>query len=285
MGVGGWATSLAGNRRNLGDLGSAAEYIEPVFKNLTLSSSASRLFQWLPNLVSQCALCRSWPAEPVCQPCASRFNLAQRRCSLCALLLPQDISGGARTLPTVCTACIRHPPPVTRTLAALSYAFPWSGLIGQYKFGEQPGWAPFFTQLMLQNQPIKHCLSALTSSDWVLPLPLAPQRLQTRGFNQSWLLTQQLVRQSASLGRVDARLLLRIRDTRPQSQLLRQERLSNVKGAFLVDPLRSHQLAGRHVVLVDDVMPSGASIYTTAQALQNAGAAQVTALVLARTEP
>ena len=174
---------------------------------------------------------------------------------------------------------------MTQTLAAVSYAFPWSGLIGQYKFGNQPGWAPFFTRLMLQNASVLQCLSDLRPVDWVLPLPLSSQRLQSRGFNQSWLLAQQLKRQSCTAAVADARLLLRIRDTRPQSQLVRDERLTNVKGAFMVDPLRAAQVAGRHIVLVDDVMTSGASVYTAAQALLLAGASQITALVLARTEP
>lgn len=138
---------------------------------------------------------------------------------------------------------------------------------------------------MLQNVSVLQCLSDLAPEDWVLPLPLSPQRLESRGFNQSWLLAQHLTRQSSTAAAADARLLLRIRDTRPQSQLVREERLTNVKGAFMVEPLRAVQVAGRHIVLVDDVMTSGASIYTAAQALQQAGAAQITALVLARTEP
>lgn len=138
---------------------------------------------------------------------------------------------------------------------------------------------------MLQNVSVLQCLSDLAPEDWVLPLPLSPQRLESRGFNQSWLLAQHLTRQSSTAAAADASLLLRIRDTRPQSQLVREERLTNVKGAFMVEPLRAPQVAGRHIVLVDDVMTSGASIYTAAQALQQAGAAQITALVLARTEP
>src|SRR5438132_11966872 len=62
----------------------------------------------------------------------------------------------------------------------------------------------------------------------------------------------------------------------PQSQLKRMARLANVKGAFLVDPLRAAGLDGRRVLLVDDVMTSGASIFTAAEALRQAGAAQVT---------
>lgn len=256
-----------------------------MFNFLRWPASSLPLLRGFSGLVSQCALCRSWPTEPVCQPCVTRFTPTQRRCSQCALLLPSDLSGGTRTLPSICLPCQRHPPPVTQTLAALSYAFPWSGLIGQYKFGNHPGWAPFFAQLILQNSDAARCLADLKPADWLLPLPLSPQRLQMRGFNQSWLLAQQLARHSRTVARADAHLLLRIRDTRAQSQLPRQERLTNVQGAFMVDPLRATQLIGRQVVLVDDVMTSGASIYTAAQALRDAGAAQVTALVLARTEP
>ena len=90
---------------------------------------------------------------------------------------------------------------------------------------------------------------------------------------------------SASPARADALLLLRTRNTRPQTELKRGARLANVKGAFQVDPLRAAELRGRRVVLVDDVMTSGASLYTAAQVLRDAGAAHVTAVVLARTAP
>lgn len=254
-----------------------------MFKFSRLPGSPPPTPRWWSGLVSQCALCRSWPAEPVCQLCLARFNPEQRRCRHCALILPADLSGGSRALPTLCLPCQRHPPPLTQTLAAVSYAFPWSGLIGQYKFANHPGWAPFLARLMLQNSAVTRCLADLEPEDWVLPLPLSAQRLQTRGFNQSWLLARNLAHHTVA--RPDAQLLLRIRDTRPQSQLLREERLTNVKGAFMVDPLRANQIVGRHVVLVDDVMTSGASLYAAARALNNAGAAQVSALVLARTEP
>ncbi|HEY9223933.1 MAG TPA: phosphoribosyltransferase family protein, partial [Variovorax sp.] len=63
------------------------------------------------------------------------------------------------------------------------------------------------------------------------------------------------------------------------------ERLRNLRGAFALEPLRTMAVHGRHVLLVDDVMTSGASVFTAAQVLKTAGAARVTALVLARTDP
>ena len=125
----------------------------------------------------------------------------------------------------------------------------------------------------------------LDAQDWVVPLPLSAERLQTRGFNQAWELARALARHTQTRATPDARLLLRIRHTRPQSQLRREARLANVKGAFQVDPLRAAALAGRRVVLVDDVMTSGASLFTAAQALRAAGAVHITAVVLARTAP
>ena len=76
---------------------------------------------------------------------------------------------------------------------------------------------------------------------------------------------------------------MRVKNTRPQTELLRQERLANVKGAFQIDPLRVLEIKGKRVVLVDDVMTSGASLFTAAHALQAAGATHVAGIVLART--
>ena len=179
--------------------------------------------------------------------------------------------------------CIKQPPPINSVLAALDYAYPWSGLISRYKFGDHPAWAPFFAAVLLSAPGVAQALECLQSTDLILPVPLSKQRLQTRGFNQAWELAHALARQSGSAAKADSTVLLRVKDTRPQTELLRQERLANVKGAFQVDPLRALELKGRRVILVDDVMTSGASLFTAAKALQAAGATHITGLVLART--
>ncbi|UUZ67166.1 ComF family protein [Polaromonas sp. P2-4] len=243
-----------------------------------------RLFQpRLPGFASQCAVCRSWPARQLCQPCLARFAPVQRRCASCALALPADLSMGLRTDPGLCAACVRQRSPLDHALAAVPYAYPWSTLIAGYKFGEQPGWAAFFAALLLKTPGVLQAFSDLQANDWIVPVPLSAERLQTRGFNQAWELASALARQSRTAAQADAQLLLRIKHTRPQSQLKREARLANVKGAFLVDPLRVAELDGRRVVLVDDVMTSGASLFTAAEALRAAGAAHVTAVILART--
>ena len=237
----------------------------------------------LPGFASQCAVCHSWPAQPVCQPCLARFMPLQVRCAICALALPAGLFKEQQAGQHLCVDCTRQRPPLDGTLAAVTYAYPWSTLITRYKFGEQPGWAGFFAGMLLQTPGVPALLSELTPQDWVLALPLSAERLQTRGFNQAWELASAMARLSRTRAKADALLLLRVRDTPAQSRLARQARLDNVKGAFQVDPLRAPALLGRRVVLVDDVMTSGASLFAAAQALRDAGAAHITGVVLART--
>ena len=240
----------------------------------------------LPSLVSQCAVCHSWPTRQVCAPCVSRFSPQTLRCAACALDLPPDLSlgtAGIKTDPRLCIDCIRHPPPVDNTLVAVTYAYPWSELITRYKFGNRPGWAPFFADILLGAAGVRPVLEALHADDLIIPMPLSAERLQSRGFNQAWALARAVGLQAGTLAQSDARLLLRVKHTQPQTTLQREARLANLKGAFQVDPLRASRLAGRRVVLLDDVMTTGASLFTAAEALRAAGAAHITAMALART--
>ncbi len=228
---------------------------------------------------SQCAVCRSWPSAPVCQACVTRFGPPDKRCSTCALKLPTDPPH------TQCSRCRHEPFGLDACFAALPYAFPWSELVSRFKFDSQTGWAPFMVNTLLGQPTVRDFLSQLTPDDWLLPLPLSTERLAWRGFNQAWELTRALKHQSTCRATADASLLLRIRHTRPQSELKRSARLDNLKGAFAVAPLRASELQGRRVVLVDDVMTSGASLLTAASVLRQAGATHVSALVLTRTAP
>lgn len=219
-------------------------------------------------LPSQCLVCHAWPAQSVCEACVSRFAQPQPRCQTCALVVP----AGVRQ----CGHCVRSPPPLDACLAAVSYAYPWSDLIVGYKFQQQPGRASAFA-LLLRSTPWVE--PALDGADAVLPMPLAKARLQSRGFNQALTLARQLAPE-----KTDSRLLLRIKDTPPQSSLKRADRLGSVQDAFAVEPLRSAQIKGKRLVLVDDVMTSGASLFAAARVLRAAGAAHITGLVIARTE-
>lgn len=238
------------------------------------------VFQWLKGLTSfhpqlgsggwvpsRCAICRGWPSAPVCDHCISHYAQPTPRCQRCALPL---------AVGTVCGTCLKNPPPLDLCLSAAAYAWPWIELVAKLKFQAQPGWARPLATLMLSSAWVEDTLDA---ADWVLPIPLSRERLAERGYNQSWLLAQQLCPAKAQ-----AQLLLRTRDTPSQRTLPRQERLANLEGAFAMDPLRADELRGKRVVLIDDVMTSGASLHTAARVLREAGARHISAVVLARTE-
>ena len=267
------------------------EPAKPFEKPLATGKPGHLPFIFSRFIASQCAVCHSWPAAPVCQPCQTRFMPEVLRCSRCALPMPalhqlRLPAPALSPLPLpVCTPCRIRPPLLDQTLAAVSYAYPWSGLMADFKFGGNPGWAGFFAGLLLQTPGVTEALDSLHQDDWLLPLPLSAERLRQRGFNQSWEITRSLATLSQTRARLDAQLLLRVRHDPPQNELPRAARLVNVEQAYAVEPLRVRQLQGRRVLLVDDVMTTGASLQAAAQVLRKAGVAQITALVVARTAP
>ncbi len=219
-------------------------------------------------LPGQCAICRRWPASTLCEACVARFAQPVLRCATCALPVPAGIAR--------CGACLRDPPPLDSCIAAVAWSFPWSAAIASFKFAGQPGWAATWATL-LRSAPWAE--PALDAADAVVPMPLSVQRLRERGFNQAHEIARRL-----APAKTDAQTLVRIRDTAPQRSLDREGRWRNVRGAFAVEPLNAGRVKGRRLLLVDDVMTSGASLHAAALALRQAGAAAVSALVLARTD-
>ncbi|HMS26876.1 MAG TPA: phosphoribosyltransferase family protein [Burkholderiaceae bacterium] len=121
--------------------------------------------------------------------------------------------------------------------------------------------------------------TAIANADLVLPVPLSNERLRERGYNQA----HELCKRIASF-KSDPHLLLRVKHTDAQSRLKRTERLKNVAAAFAIDPLRTAEIKGKRVVLIDDVMTSGATLFAAAKVLRQAQAKHITGVVFARTE-
>ena len=243
--------------------------IRPLFTPLS-QRHLERLLNWIP---SQCAVCKTWPSNGmVCEPCVTRFAQPVRRCATCALAMKSGISTDIKC----CGACIVKPPPLDECLAAVAYEYPWSECISSYKFGNNPAWASTFALLLKSAPSIEH---AIDNADVITPVPLSTARLQHRGYNQALEICKHLNRE-----KTEAYLLLRIKDTLTQSSLSKSERMKNVNAAFAVEPLRAKELQGKRILLVDDVMTSGATLFAAAAALRQAGAAHITAAVFARTE-
>lgn len=120
----------------------------------------------------------------------------------------------------------------------------------------------------------------LGEADLLAPIPLHRLRLTARRFNQSAALAKVIARECGAP--VETMALLRVKPTAPQVGLSRAQRAANLAGAFRVDPERAALLKGRNIVLIDDVLTTGATANAAARALLKAGAAQVDLLVFAR---
>ncbi len=226
------------------------------------------------SLISQdCTLCGVRSQESLCKDC--HRDLPFRQATGCPRCSAQSADN------QICGACLSDPPHFDGTTSAFHYAYPLDRLVQAYKFNANLGLLPLFADSIARAIRARRADSAndgATQPDLVIPLPLAPKRLAERGFNQSALLGEQV---SKTLGiRFEARGMLRVRETPPQTGLDREARLKNVRGAFDC----AHRLDGKHVAVVDDVMTTGATLSEAAKALKKAGAAHVSAWVIARAD-
>ena len=118
----------------------------------------------------------------------------------------------------------------------------------------------------------------LADADLIVPVPLTRTRLLSRRFNQSAILAHEVAR--VAHVKVEPLALLRVRSSKPQVGLSREQRSRNVSGAFAVAPARKVAISGAKIVLVDDVITTGATAEACARALRRAGAASVDVLAL-----
>lgn len=226
-------------------------------------------------LPSACALCGRGCDGAVCQPCAGPF-LASRgpRCRRCA-----NPIGPADTR-WQCGACQSQQPAYDATICAADYASPLDQLVLQLKFGGGLALAPWFGQALRAAVARQ---SGLELPNVLCPVPLGPQRLVERGFNQALEIARPL---SKSLGiPLRAALAIRALETAAQSSVAPAERKRNIRHAFIVAPDALALVRGQHIGVVDDVMTSGATLHELAATFKRFGAARVSNFVFARTPP
>lgn len=239
-----------------------------------MSNSISRYLnnclRFVQNRLPQdCLLCggRVVGAQ-LCNTCHTRLPVLPRpRCGQCALPLPHHDPAA----PLICGHCLKHPRAFSRTVAVYAYATPLDGLVKRCKYAGELSITAWFAQSLARE------LKAEPRPDLILPMPLHDQRLADRGFNQA----VEIARRLAPLLDLPwtAQGCERTRDTPPQAGLDLRARRRNLRGAFRCNL----DLRGKRVALLDDVMTSGASLDALAREAIRAGAAEVSAWVVART--
>jgi len=213
----------------------------------------------------RCLVCRE-PAPPgadLCDACRDALPWNDRACLRCALPLP-----GRDAL---CGACLRRPPPLLAAHAAFVYGFPLDRLLPRFKFHRDLAAGRLLASAMTDR------FGTLPRPDALVAVPLHRARLRRRGYDQALELATPLARALGIPLRTD--VLLRTRDTAPQSELDAIARRRNLRGAFAVAPGAA---LPAYVVLVDDVMTTGATLHAAAKVLRRAGVARVDAWVCAR---
>lgn len=219
-----------------------------------------------------CLLCKRWQAHTLCSPCLQRWRPTVPRCPRCASPQPPSRAGLS------CPHCDDPSPEYDRAIVALDYVQPWRHLITQFKFGQWPTLGAPLSRLLAQavhQRPHR--------VDLVLPVPVSPERLRERGYNQAWVLAQHTARALTLPARPD--VLVRITQHQRLKDLDLAERRSAIHGAFALSTHGARAVAGRHVALVDDVLTTGATLNEASLVLREAGALGVSAWVLARTPP
>ncbi len=212
-------------------------------------------------------VCHAWPSQALCEACVAQFAQPKSRCPTCAL--PSEHG--------ICPTCQHTPAALDTCLCAVDYGYPWADCVARFKFQADPGLGRALAHLMRHTPWVE---PALEAADSLIPMPLSIQRLSERGFNQAHELARHLEPRKA-----DPHTLLRLDHSRHQVGHSRNERQANVLGSFWIDPQRLLHVRGKRVVLVDDVMTTGASLFEAARTLRTAGAAHITGLVFARTAP
>ncbi|MEZ5827140.1 MAG: ComF family protein [Hyphomicrobiales bacterium] len=207
----------------------------------------------------------------LCGDCFAKIDfIAPPICARLGVPLPYDAGE-----PALSAAAIASPPVYDRARAVARYSETMRDLIQSFKYRDRQEGLRLFSRWLARTGA-----ELLADADLIVPVPLYRSRLWWRRFNQSALLAQGLSRQTGVPA--DCFVLARVKRTQSQVGLSAEQRRRNVAGAFKVVPSRTSDVRGKKIVVVDDVITTGATADACARALKRVKAARVDVLALAR---
>jgi len=221
----------------------------------------------------RCGICRAGGPELLCPACRAEFvPVPAPACSRCGIPLGAHSPRYSLT----CRRCLRAPPAFASATSAALYSGRMRAAIARFKFEGRAALGLPLGDLLARHARGQ---ATLARADVAVPVPLHQARLRERGYDHAVLLAR------AVAGALEIPLavgvLLRISATAPQAGLGARARHANVRGAFRVDPAGTHLIEQR-ILLVDDILTSGATAAACAETLLAAGAAEVRVATLAR---
>lgn len=242
--------------------------------------------EFVPGLMRQairfllpvdCAACGSpLTDDPIPLFCAGCWgtisSLTHSRCARCDRPFISPVAT-AYSPNHVCQSCAERPPSYTKAWTLYPYLPPLQDAICLFKYRGKVALASPLARLMIDRLP------PLDSMDLIMPVPLHIQRLREREFNQSLLLADRIGRHLDTP--VSFTDLIRIAPSPAQTTLSRKGRLKNLRGAFALRHPGS--IAGKRILLIDDVFTTGATVNECAKTLHKAGSGDVFVLTLGRT--
>jgi ComF family protein len=223
-----------------------------------------------------CLVCRQpvGEAHGLCATCWSELAFIERPyCERLGIPFAYDIGPGALS-----AQAIAAPPVYDRARSAVLYQGVARDLVADLKYRDRTEVAPLLGRLTARA-----ARDLKDGAQLLIPVPLHRRRLIWRRFNQSALIAAVVAREIGVA--LETAALVRVRATTPQVGLKGNERADNVAGAFQVTAQGAAHVAGRNVILVDDVVTTGATVAAAARALKRAGAARVDVLSFARATP
>ncbi len=245
-----------------------------------ISTVLKDLVQGLKSLVypPHCLVCTNHhTAHPsgagVCPPCQARivFNRPPF-CRKCSRHLGISVTN-------ICKECRTKDPFFDFAWSACLYEDPLKELIHRFKYGQKTQLRHLFAEVMISF--IKEYDLDTGQFDAIVPVPLSSTRTRERGYNQAQLLARELAEKFSIPLAPEGNQLRRIRHTRPQTFLDEKQRWTNIKGAFTIGKLNTFKR--KNILLIDDLLTTGATTSEAARALKDAGAGTVGVLTLAIT--
>jgi len=219
-----------------------------------------------------CLLCRAalGAHHALCASCWKGVHFIRPPlCDITGIPLPFDVGETA-----ISAKAAANPPAYDRARAVAHFTGAMRLLIHQFKYADRHDATALFGRWLVEAGGDR-----LTGVDVIVPVPMNRWRLLLRRFNQAAVLAKELSRRTAIP--IEPLLLTRHRSTRTQVGLTHDQRRRNVAGAFKVPQRKVPLLQGRSILLIDDVITTGATVEACARALKRAGAARVDVLVLA----